>query len=90
VVAESHATIEVDGRDYFPPAHVQWTHLVRTDETSTCPWKGVATYYDVVDGDRRIAGGAWAYEHPSPVAAHIRGHVAFWRGVTIGPPTGDG
>ena len=86
MLAAGDATIKVDGRGYFAQEEVNWSHLVRTDQTTTCPWKGVATYYDVIDGDRRLAGAAWVYEDPSPAAAPIRGHSAFWRGITVGPP----
>jgi len=84
VLAETGSTTRVSGYEYFPPDSVDWTRLVRTDKTSMCPWKGVATYYDVLDGDRRLEEAAWVYENPSPAADHIRGHVAFWRGVRVG------
>jgi len=52
-------------------------------ETSVCPWKGVATYYDVVADGTRYAAAAWTYEDPSRAAAQIKDHVAFWRGVKV-------
>ena len=85
VIAEAAETVRVEGNDYFPPDTVDWERLVRCLQTTVCPWKGVASYYDVVDGDRRLPGAAWVYEDPSPAAAHIKGHVAFWRGVSVGP-----
>jgi uncharacterized protein (DUF427 family) len=83
VVAESQETVGLEGNHYFPPDAVEWSRLVRSSQTSVCPWKGVATYYDVVDGDRRFPAAAWVYENPSEAAAHINGHVAFWRGVEV-------
>ncbi|MFH1330815.1 MAG: DUF427 domain-containing protein [Actinomycetota bacterium] len=84
-LAESPSTTLVDGREYFPPGTVEWDRLVPSDQTSVCPWKGVATYFDVVDGDRRLPAAAWSYQSPTRAAAAIAGHVAFWRGVDVGP-----
>jgi uncharacterized protein (DUF427 family) len=28
---------------------------------------------------------AWTYADPKPEAEQIRGHVAFWKGVTVAP-----
>jgi len=85
VVAEAPSTIRVDGREYFPPDAVAWDFLVPSEHTSVCPWKGTATYFDVVDGERRLPGAAWSYRSPTPAAADIAGHVAFWRGVRVEP-----
>ena len=45
---------------------------------SRCEWKGVASYYDVVGGDRRAARGAWTYRSPTPAFEAIRDAVAFY------------
>jgi uncharacterized protein (DUF427 family) len=84
-VARAAATTKVDGREYFPADAVDWSRLEKTSDTTVCPWKGVATYYDVVDGERRLKGAAWVYENPKPAAAHLAGQVAFWRGVDVEP-----
>lgn len=84
VVAEADETTRVSGYEYFPSESVDWSRLVPTSQTSVCPWKGVATYYDVVNGDRRLEGAAWVYQDPKPAADHIRGHVAFWGRVKVG------
>jgi uncharacterized protein (DUF427 family) len=48
-----------------------------------CPWKGQASYYDiVVDGEVNRAA-AWYYSDPRPAAEAIRGRVAFWHGVRV-------
>jgi uncharacterized protein (DUF427 family) len=91
-VAESTDTVRLEGNQYFPPDTVDWAHLERSPRTSVCPWKGVATYYDVIDGDSefptRFPAAAWVYENPSDAAGHIKGYVAFWRGVEVAP-SGD-
>jgi uncharacterized protein (DUF427 family) len=83
VLAESDDTVVVEGNHYFPPDAVRREHVEPSSEHSTCPWKGEASYYDVVvDGDRN-PGAAWYYPEPKPAAAEIAGHVAFWRGVDV-------
>lgn len=83
VVAEAPSTITVDGREYFAPEAVDWSRLEPTHHTSVCAWKGVATYYDLVDGPDRLEAAAWTYADPSPAAANIKGHIGFWRGVKV-------
>lgn len=83
VIAESDSTQRVEGNHYFPPESVNWELLERSDHISFCPWKGQASYYDVVTGEDRLRAAAWTYETPSLAAAHIKGHVAFWRGVRV-------
>lgn len=51
-----------------------------------CPWKGVASYFDVhVDG-QVVPDGGFTYRHPSPLARRIKGRVAFWKGIEIDGP----
>lgn len=83
VIAESDDTVVVEGNHYFPPEAVERQFLRDSAESSVCPWKGTAAYYDIeVDGERN-AGAAWYYPEPKPEAAAIANHVAFWRGVEI-------
>lgn len=82
-IAESAAHEMVEGNVYFPPAAVVAAHLRASTHTSACPWKGTAHYHDVVVGDQVNANAAWYYPDPKPAAANIRGHIAFWKGVTV-------
>lgn len=83
VIARSDATVVVEGNHYFPPDAVAEEHLEPVDRTSVCPWKGTASYYDVVvDGERNPAA-AWYYPAPKDAAAEIKDHVAFWNGVEV-------
>ncbi|SDC73293.1 DUF427 domain-containing protein [Ruegeria marina] len=59
--------------------------LVRLEDSSGlqtfCPFKGTATYQDIlIDGDR-VANAVWAYDNPLPESEGIRGHVGFMQGV---------
>ena len=50
VVAESDATIVIEGNHYFPPDSIDSRFFEASDKRSFCPWKGEASYYDVVVG----------------------------------------
>jgi len=83
VIAESDATVVVEGNHYFPPQSLHREYLKPSKTTSQCPWKGKASYYDVEVNGERNADAAWYYPEPSPAAQQIKNHVAFWRGVRI-------
>lgn len=83
VIAESEKTVVVEGNHYFPADSVRSDFLTASDQTTVCPWKGQASYYDLDVNDRKNAGAAWYYADPKPAAAEIEGRIAFWRGVTI-------
>ncbi|MBW6469557.1 MAG: DUF427 domain-containing protein [Anaerosomatales bacterium] len=83
VIAESDRTVVVEGNHYFPADGVHMEFLTANGESSVCPWKGRAEYYDVAVGDQVARGAAWSYPAPSKAASEIAGHYAFWRGVTV-------
>jgi uncharacterized protein (DUF427 family) len=62
---------------------VRQEHLRASDSHTTCPWKGLASYYDVVAGEKVNRDAAWYYPSPSPAADRIKGRVAFWHGVKV-------
>lgn len=82
-IAESDDTVVVEGNHYFPAASVNSGVLRESSTHTTCPWKGVASYYDVVVGDSVNKDSAWYYPDPSDAAAQIRGRIAFWKGVEV-------
>jgi uncharacterized protein (DUF427 family) len=85
VIADSADTLVVEGNHYFPIADVRVERLRPSSSHTTCHWKGVASYYDVVVGDKVNQDGAWYYPEPSSGAAPIKGRVAFWHGVKVEP-----
>lgn len=85
VIADSDRTIMVEGNHYFPPDSVHREYLQDSPESSHCPWKGDASYYDLVIEGERNAGAVWYYPEPYAAAAPIRDYVAFWRGVEVEP-----
>ncbi|MEC5199690.1 uncharacterized protein (DUF427 family) [Arthrobacter sp. PL16] len=44
---------------------------------SMCSYKGRATWYSAIIGDRRVDDIAWQYEHPLSDAADVQDYVAF-------------
>jgi uncharacterized protein (DUF427 family) len=53
-----------------------------------CPWKGEASYYDVVVSDEVNDDAAWYYPEPKDgsikrVGQDFANYVAFWRGVEV-------
>ena len=83
VIAESNATVMVEGNHYFPPGSVKKDYLIPTDTHTTCFWKGIAHYYTIdIDGERNV-DAAWTYPDPKPAAKEIKGYIAFWRGVEV-------
>ena len=84
VLAESDDTVIVEGNHYFPHDAIHWEYFKGSTTHTTCPWKGVASYYSVeVDGQVN-RDAAWYYPDPKPAAIQIKARVAFWRGVRVG------
>ena len=83
VLAESDETVIVEGNHYFPPDSIQSEYFRASDTHTTCPWKGEASYYDVVVGREVNKDAAWYYPEVKDAAAEIKGRVAFWKGVKV-------
>jgi len=79
VIAEAPAgeIHHVEGNAYFPTSAVKREFLQTSDTHTHCPWKGTASYYDVVADGQVNDDAAWYYPDPSIKAAHIKDHVAF-------------
>ena len=83
VVAESNDFEVVEGNVYFPPDTITEEFFEPSEHRSVCPWKGTASYYNVVVDGKRNENAAWFYRETKEAAANIKGHVAFWKGVTV-------
>lgn len=83
IIAESDNTVVVENNHYFPKESVKAEYLVDSQTHTTCPWKGLASYYSLkVDGQTNT-DAAWFYSEPKSAASQIKDHVAFWKGVKI-------
>jgi uncharacterized protein (DUF427 family) len=85
VIAQSDDTIVVEGNHYFPAASIAREYFQPSETHTVCPWKGTASYYTVVVGDKQNRDAAWFYPQPKDAAKEIAGHVAFWKGVEVKP-----
>ena len=82
-IAASEECIVVEGNQYFPPESVKKEYFKDSSNSSICPWKGTASYYNLeVDGENN-PDAAWYYPDPSKAAVEIKDYVAFWKGVEI-------
>jgi uncharacterized protein (DUF427 family) len=84
-VADSSAALELREASY-PPAYyvpladVDHAALRPSDTTSRCPYKGLASYYDVIDPHtlQAIDDAVWHYREPYPAVSKIAEYVAFY------------
>ncbi|HVG37704.1 MAG TPA: DUF427 domain-containing protein [Pyrinomonadaceae bacterium] len=83
VLAESDDTVVVENNHYFPAAALVREHFRPSATHTMCPWKGEASYYDVVVGGEVNKDAAWYYAEPKAAADNIAGRVAFWKGVRV-------
>ncbi len=83
VLAQSDDHETVEGNVYFPPNAIRGEYFRPSDTHTTCPWKGVASYHDIVVDGEVNKDAAWYYPEPKPAAANIKGYIAFWRGVRV-------
>jgi uncharacterized protein (DUF427 family) len=83
IIAESNKTLNIEGNHYFPIESVNMDLLSNSNTHTVCPWKGKASYYDVVVDGKTNNDAAWYYPTPSSLADKIKDHVAFWKGVEV-------
>lgn len=60
-------------RWYVPRADVDETALIRVEGQTLCPYKGLATYYDIADAHRAV----WSYEDALAEVGRISGLLSF-------------
>ena len=90
VIAEANDedTIRIEGGTYFPPSSIKDEFFKKTDHSTSCHWKGDASYYDAtVDGETGH-NVAWTYERPmegsvDTVGKDFTGFVSFYPQVTV-------
>lgn len=85
VIADSTAALRVLETShppvlYLPRADVEARALREADGHGTfCEFKGVATYFDVIGADGRVAvRAAWTYLDPAAAFSALRDHIAFY------------
>jgi len=63
---------------YFPRSDIAMDFLDQTETTTTCPHKGVATYFSIEAKSGTLTDAVWTYETPSDAVKEIAGHLAFY------------
>ncbi|NRB16341.1 MAG: DUF427 domain-containing protein [Rhodobacteraceae bacterium] len=62
---------------YFPPEDVCADLSKQTELQTFCPFKGTATYRDLILTDSSVRNATWTYQEAQQEAAAIRGHIGF-------------
>ncbi|XLS29917.1 DUF427 domain-containing protein [Flavobacteriaceae bacterium M23B6Z8] len=83
IIAESSDTVVVENNHYFPPESIHEKFFKKSDTHTVCPWKGTASYYTIEVDGKENKDAAWYYPEVSELAKSIKGHIAFWKGVTV-------
>jgi uncharacterized protein (DUF427 family) len=83
ILAQSDRTEVVEGNQYFPPDSINREYFQTSSTHTTCPWKGIASYYTIVVDGKENRDAAWYYPETKEKAKNIEGYIAFWRGVTV-------
>lgn len=90
VIAEApkEDLIRIEGNWYFPPSAIKKEFYRESSHHTTCPWKGEASYYDIVVDKTTNAFGAWYYPVPKESSIKIvkkdfTNYVAFWNGIKV-------
>jgi uncharacterized protein (DUF427 family) len=83
IIAESKDTIIIENNHYFPAASIKKEYFTLSTTHTVCPWKGTASYYNIVVDGKKNNDAAWYYPEISDLAKSIQGRIAFWKGVTV-------
>lgn len=81
--AETGEVQLVEGNVYFPPDKVERAFLKSSETHTVCPWKGTASYHDLVVDGKINKDAAWYYPETKDAAKHVKGYIAFWKGVEV-------
>jgi uncharacterized protein (DUF427 family) len=86
--AQKENLIRIEGNWYFPPESVNRDFFKTSFHHTTCPWKGDASYYDVVVDGKTNEFGAWYYPEPKDgsierVGKDFADYIAFWNGIEV-------
>ena len=65
---------------YLPLTDVDESLLRPVAGGTWCEWKGLASYFDLVSGERVVPSGAWTYPEPTAGFESLRGHIALYPG----------
>ena len=89
VLGESRNALELSEGDmpfviYFPREDIATAFLDASAQRTTCPHKGVASYYSIVTKSTTLENAAWSYEAPKAGMEQIKDHLAFYASDSVG------
>ena len=65
---------------YIPKDDIAMECLEPAIGTTFCEWKGFASYFHAVVGDKKARRAAWHYPKPKVEYAELLDHIAFYAG----------
>lgn len=82
-IAKSNAALSMQEGSYSPVLYIPFEDVAanfisKSETTSYCPFKGTASYWNIVIGDEVIADAAWSYEEPFDEMLAIKNYLAFY------------
>jgi uncharacterized protein (DUF427 family) len=84
LIAETDRAVELREASYPPVLYIPIDDLNQealgpNGKHTYCPYKGEASYYDIVTGDAEpLQGAVWYYPEPYPAVNAIAGRAAFY------------
>jgi len=79
VVADCDETVVVEDSHYFSPDGIVWGVFRESRHQTICPWRGRATFFDLISENGVLETAAWSYRIPGNDALFIKGWMAFDR-----------
>lgn len=69
-----------EGAWYFEPDKVDMTHLIVTERTYTCPYKGVCYWIDLKTPEHHAEDVAFVYFKTNPGYEFVKDQIGFYAG----------
>lgn len=85
VLQEFHPEFEFPAVYYFPEDSLSLVFFEANRHHTSCPIKGIASYWDLRIDDLHLQNAVWSYPEPLPSFSSIKAHYAFdtSRGIQI-------
>ncbi len=83
LIADTGGALTLKEADYPPVQYIPrddatMMFLARSDRKTHCPYKGEASYYNIVRDGVITENAVWSYEDPYPAMALIKDYLAFY------------
>lgn len=83
IIAESKRSIALFETDlrvryYIPMSDIKMNLLEESKITSICPYKGIASYWNINLDGQLYQDVAWSYLNPFSDAMLVKGYICFW------------